>query len=218
MQGASRVSVVARGAVFTHARMKEGTNMTTPTARQHDMKQNTTPDAAPPEVQTPLTPQTPLIPTAPLRPGASGTAPASVASQTPVAPSVARMRTWNWSLRILGVVLALGGGLAVGYVASIMSFTSDVLLWAFVGGLVVWAMFVAALFQSFWAVILMPAISVVGLFVGSSIQNYSFDLQAWFTNGVGDIDTVVVAIIVPWMAGAFMGTPLGMWLKQRLRS
>lgn len=196
--------------------------MTTPTVRQRDATHDTIRDAAAPEAQTPLTPLTPatspLIPTAPLGPGVSMTEPATAVGQTPVASRVARRHSWNWSLRILGVVLAVVGGLALGYVLPIISFNSDLLLWAFVLGLVVWAALVAALLQSFWAVLLMPAISVVGLFVGSSIQIYGFDVPAWFTSGLGDIDIVVITIIVPWMAGAFIAAPLGMWIKQRLRS
>lgn len=120
-------------------------------------------------------------------------------------------------LRLLGVVLAFGGGIGLGYALPIMALNSDVLLWVSVIGLVIWAALAASLFQSFWAVFLVPVISVIGLFVGSSLQNYGFDMQAWFTSGLGDIDIVVLFIVLPWMVGAFIGTPLGMWVEQRIR-
>lgn len=156
------------------------------------------------EAQTPPTPPT--------------AQPAVPVSQPPVAAPAVRDQGWNLTLRILGVILAVVGGVALGYVAPNMSFSPTILLWGFMLGLVVWAVLIAALLQSFWAVLLVPAISLLGLFVGSSVQLYGFDVQAWFTNGLGDVDIVVITMIVPWMVGAFAGTPLGMWVKQRLRS
>ncbi len=164
------------------------------------------------------TPPTPLIPTAPLTPRVSTTPLAAPISQSPFTAHAARRQGWNQLLRILGVLLAVVGGLTLGYFAPTMSFGSDVILWAFVLGLVVWAALIAVLFQSFWAVLVVPAISLLGLFVGSSVQLFGFDIGAWFTSGFGDVDIVVITIIVPWMVGAFIGTPLGMWVKQRLRS
>jgi uncharacterized membrane protein len=63
-----------------------------------------------------------------------------------------------------------------------------------------------------------PGLSIIGLFVGNSIQLYGSDVLAWFTSGLANIDTVVVLIIVSWLVGAFIGTPFGMWVEQRLRS
>ncbi|HEY1389987.1 MAG TPA: hypothetical protein VGF38_15720 [Ktedonobacterales bacterium] len=95
---------------------------------------------------------------------------------------------------------------------------SDIRLWLFALGLVIWAALIAGLVQSFWAVLLVPGLSIIGLFVGNSMHLYGSDVLAWFTSGLAEIDSAVVLIIVLWLFGAFIGTPFGMWIEQRLRS
>lgn len=116
-----------------------------------------------------------------------------------------------WALRIVGVVMALGAGTVLGYVLPTM-----VIPWVFILALVVWEALAAALLQAWWAFLVVPVLSVVGLFVGSSYQAHGFDVQAWFTSGLGDVDVVVVLFVLPWMLAAAVGTLFGVWLKQRM--
>lgn len=199
--------------------------MATPTTEQRNATRESARDMSSSEAQahlTPLTPSTsPLIPTAPLIPGASAAKPLeplTPVSQPAIVSSAIREYGWSWPLRILGMALALVGGAAVGYVLRVPMLNSDIRLWLFALGLVIWAALVAGLVQSFWAVLLVPGLSIIGLFVGNSMHLYGSDVLAWFTSGLAEIDSAVVLIIVLWLFGAFIGAPFGMWIEQRLRS
>ena len=138
-------------------------------------------------------------------------------SSQPFSWSAASEHGGNWLLRLLGIGAAVGGGIALGYALPTMVIGPDVLLWLFVLALVAWAVLAAGLLQSWWALLIVPILSVVGLFIGSAYQAHGGALRAWFTSGVGDLDIVVALIVVPWVVGAVIGTPLGKWLEERLR-
>lgn len=138
-------------------------------------------------------------------------------SSQPFSWSDASEHGGNWLLRLLGAGIVVAGGSALGYALPTMVIGSDMLLWLFVLALVAWAALAAGLLQSWWALLIVPVISTVGLFVGSSYQAHGFDLRSWFTSSVGDVDVVVTLIVVPWVVGALVGAPLGKWVEQRLR-
>lgn len=190
------------------------------------MPPDTTYDTTAQEAQTTLTPLTPptspLIPTAPLKARASTTQPPAPVSQPPVTPPAATGQGWNWFLRILGVVLAIGGGIAFiypfhafwgGKAAPILP---DWLVLVALIGSAVLAVAAAALLRSWWAVLIAP----VAFFVGGQLallMARGFDFQHWSAAFLSVYISVLMFTTPLAIVGVVIGVPLGKWVARRMR-
>lgn len=147
------------------------------------------------------------------------TTPTAPVGQPPITPPAATGQGWNWFLRILGIVLAFGGGITLWYAI----FTADVAghegippsNWLVLVGLVgfaVWAALAAALLRSWWSVLVVPA----AFYVGTILAGNSFDISQLFSRG-GISWGVLLLTVLPAAIGAVIGTPIGTWIEQRIR-
>lgn len=132
----------------------------------------------------------------------------------PPASSVASPpRNWSLLLRILGVVVAVVGG-------GLLSLPSPLPLAVWVVQPVLLGLIAALLIRAWWALFVVPIAFLAGFFVVASLQMHGFNLQAWFTSGLGDVD-ILLLLVVPnvlgIVIGAVIGTPLGALIEMRRR-
>lgn len=135
-------------------------------------------------------------------------------------PPAAVGRGWNWVLRILGVILALGGGIALWYVlvaadahvrenGTLLPVWVDILAFLlFIG----WAALVAALLRTWWSFLIVPLAFYVGILLAVS----GFDLGQLIQNGLLEAWVVLILAVPAAVLGAWVGTYLGMRVEGRL--
>lgn len=132
-------------------------------------------------------------------------------------------RVWNWVLRAVGVIVALGGGIALWYAIAAADTHSRqgslVPVWVDLLALVgftAWAVLAGALLRSWWALLIVP----VAYYVGALLAANGFDLQQWFGNGVlhGILSgwSVLFLAVPPAAIGAAIGSPLGWRVERRI--
>ena len=119
-------------------------------------------------------------------------------------------------LRVLGVVLAMGGGIALGYAATSPVLNPVVAGWWLLAGLVVGGALLAMLLRSWWALLLLPVVVSVGVFVGTVIEGGGFDFHTLLPTAAEATYLVVLFVDVPLLVGVAIGTPLGRRLEQRM--
>lgn len=123
----------------------------------------------------------------------------------------------NWNLRILGTAMTFGGGIVAGYVFPTLEIRSAIVGWLALLGLIVWGALAAALFQSLWAILIVPAVFSVSVFLGTIIQGGGFDFQAWLATAPEAIALVAIFGVLPLLLGVAIGAPLGLRLAQQQR-
>ena len=165
------------------------------------MQRDTTHDTAAQEAQTTGAPMTPTTPTTP------STAPVG---RPPIAPPAAIGQGWNWFLRILGIVLAIGGGITLWYAMLATDVAghegippADWLVVLALIGFAAWAAVAAGLMRTWWALLIVPVAFLAGMAVtrGSVIFG----------------PPLLLSSTVPAIIGAVIGTPLGRWVERRIR-
>lgn len=124
---------------------------------------------------------------------------------------------WTWFLRILGVALAFAGGIALGYAATAPETGSTVGNWWVLIALVVCGALLALLLRSWWAIVILPVVFSVGIFVGTVIEGGGFDFQTWLPTAAEAAFFVVVFCDLPLMLGIALGTPFGGAIERRVR-
>lgn len=126
-------------------------------------------------------------------------------------------RGWDLLLRILGIVMAFGGGIAVGYAATSSEISSAVSGWWTLLALVVGGALFAMLFRSWAAILILPVVFSGGVFLGTIIQGGGFDFQKWLPTAAEATYILVIFGDLPLLLGVVIGTPLGKRLEQRIR-
>lgn len=143
----------------------------------------------------------------------------------PTLPTVGSM--WNlraafsggagtWLLRILGATLAIAGGIALGYFASAPATGSALSNWWTLLALVLWGALLATLLRSWSAILVLPVVFSIGIFLGTVIEGGGFNLQAWLPTAAEAAFLVVIFCDLPLMLGIALGTPLGKFIEQKL--
>lgn len=136
-------------------------------------------------------------------------------------PQLSRPRvSWqgkNSLLRILGVAMALGGGIAAGYAFPTMEIRSALVGWLALLAVVLWGALAGFLLRSWWAILIVPAVFSVSVFLGTIIQGGRFDFQAWLATAPFAIAFVAIFGVLPLLLGVAIGTPLGKRLEGRPR-
>jgi hypothetical protein len=113
--------------------------------------------------------------------------------------------------------MTFGGGIVAGYVFPTMEIRSALVGWLALLGLIVWGALAAALFQSLWAILIVPAVFSVSVFLGTIIQGGGFDFQTWLATAPEAIALVAIFGVLPLLLGVAIGAPLGLRLAQRQR-
>ncbi len=119
----------------------------------------------------------------------------------PPAPT-SSWRGWSLWLRVLGVIVALVGGLATVFIMNTLINVplEEVLLPPILVGFVS-----ASLLRSWWALLIIPVAFSVGTFLGFAL------------GFVEDADFIVILGILPVELGVGIGTPIGKWIEKRVR-
>jgi putative pyrroloquinoline-quinone binding quinoprotein len=145
-------------------------------------------------------------------------------NQQQMSAPAAPWRGWSPLLRVLGLAVALGGGVVLSvpqYLPSWLSGVLVVLLEVVVLGLVA-----SVLLRTGWALLIVPILFSVGFYVGNVIQMYGLDLQRLFdlvglfkglANGtVEGVDILLLLGVLPIECGVAIGIPIGKWMEKRL--
>jgi len=132
--------------------------------------------------------------------------------QTPSATPTSAWRGWDRWLRLLGVAVAVGGGMVLSLPTAVP--LAVVLVLPLVVGVVS-----AALVRSWWALLIVPVAFRVGfLLVGIPLAG-GFDVLARSSSeGIVEVFTILYGLqLVPVALGIAIGTPIGKKLEQRLQ-
>lgn len=132
--------------------------------------------------------------------------------QTPFASPTSAWRGWDHWLRLLGVAIAVGGGVVLSLPTAVP------LAMALVLPLVV-GVVSATLVRSWWALLIVPVAFRVGfLLVGIPLAG-GFDVLAHNSSvGTAEVITILYGLqLVPVALGIAIGTPIGKKLEQRLQ-
>lgn len=134
-----------------------------------------------------------------------GTAPPPAQKQQ--ATSASSWREWSRWLRILGVVVPL----VVSFICSFIDLSLLLVVWfPFLLGVVS-----AALFRSWWAVLVVPTALSIGALLGISLREGGLPNIA--STGFAEGVALFVAFgIVPMVIGAAIGAPLGKQIERLL--
>jgi hypothetical protein len=132
--------------------------------------------------------------------------------QTPSATPTSAWRGWDLWLRLLGVAVAVGGGVVLSLPTAVP--LAVVLVLPLVVGVVS-----AALLRSWWALLIMPVAFRVGfLLIGLPLAG-TFDVLARSSlEGTVEVFTILYGLqLLPIALGIALGTPIGKKLEQRLQ-
>jgi hypothetical protein len=132
--------------------------------------------------------------------------------QTPSATLNSAWRGWDLWLRLLGVAVAVGGGMVLSLPTAVPLAVTLVL--PLVVGVVS-----AALVRSWWALLIVPLAFRLGfLLVGIPLAG-GFDVLARNSSeGTAELITILFGLqLVPVALGIAIGTPIGKKLEQRLQ-
>lgn len=147
--------------------------------------------------------------------------PAAPVGQPPVTPPARTGQGWNWFLGILGVVLAIGGGIAIIYAFHTFWWSAegvptfpDWLVWVAIIGSVVLAVAAAALLRSWWAVLIVPVAFYVGGYLALLMAS-GFDFQQWSNAFLTVSFSVMLFTLPPAIVGTVIGVPIGKWVAKR---
>lgn len=147
---------------------------------------------------------------------------------TPIDPTLPTVDSpWNfrsafsggagtWILRVLGVTLAIAGGIALGYFATAPATGSPLGNWWTLLALVLWGALLALLLRSWSAIFVLPIVFSIGIFLGTVIEGGGFNLQTWLPTAAEAAFFVVIFCDLPLMLGIALGTPLGKRIEQKL--
>jgi len=119
-----------------------------------------------------------------------------------------KQRTWlNPLMRVVSIVLALGGSFAFVYLSSIDPF--DYNLWLIMLVILVYAAFCAVLYRSMWATLIIP----IALTLGALLAVF----LATVPEGTWDFFAVlgVLFVTLPALVGAIIGGFFGVAWKER---
>ena len=132
--------------------------------------------------------------------------------QTPSATPTSSWRGWDLGLRLLGVAVAVVGGVVLSLPMAVP--LAVVLVLPLVVGVVS-----AALLRSWWALLIVPVAFRVGfVLVGIPLAG-GFDILAR-NSSEGTIESLGILLglqLVPVALGIAIGTPIGKKLEQRLQ-
>ena len=132
--------------------------------------------------------------------------------QTPSATPTSSWRGWDLGLRLLGVAVAVVGGVVLSLPMAVP--LAVVLVLPLVVGVVS-----AALVRSWWALLIVPVAFRGGfLLVGIPLAG-GFDVLARSSSeGIVEVFTILYGLqLVPVALGIAIGTPIGKKLEQRLQ-
>jgi hypothetical protein len=138
-----------------------------------------------------------------------------------MAQPTARGRLWNWVLHIVGVILAIGGGIALWYLLVVIDVQlreQDLVLpvWLDILAFIVfaaWAALAAALLRTWWSLLIVS----VAFYAGILLAVAGFDLQQVLSNGLLAAWTVLILALPAAALGAAFGTYLGMRVEESIR-
>ena len=123
-------------------------------------------------------------------------------------PASSSWQGWSLWLRILGVVVALVGHLALAVMATQDYQSLGALLVILVG------VVSAGLIRSWWSLLIVPVLFGVGFSLSSLFTHGFYGFGEFFSNL---LSVMVLVLIVLVEIGVLIGTPLGKWIEQRLR-
>lgn len=138
--------------------------------------------------------------------------PPSADSSQPARP--ASWFGWNWLLRLLGVVVALGSGMIAGYglplyilyvwegLALWEAQPNLAPIWWIPPAMIVGGVLAASLLGTWWAVLIVPVVTNAGITVALGRPVLNVSMFVW--------------IIVPATIGAIIGTPAGGWVQRKI--
>jgi hypothetical protein len=132
--------------------------------------------------------------------------------QTPSATPTSSWRGWDRWLRLMGVVIAVVGGVVLSLPTAV-PVTVDLVMPLLVG------LVSAALLRSWWALLIVPVAFRVGfVLVGIPLAG-AFDVLARSSSeGIVEVLTILYGLqLVPVALGIALGTPIGKQLEQRLQ-
>jgi hypothetical protein len=127
--------------------------------------------------------------------------PAPRVDQPPIAPPAMLRPGWDWLLRTLGMVVALGIGIAF---SSVMLGLGgpwwNLLAWL---GFVALAALAAGLLRTWWAILIVPVAVFAGIGIASG----------------GDLGSASLLLVgtATGALGAVIGTPIGWWIARQRR-
>jgi hypothetical protein len=132
--------------------------------------------------------------------------------QTPSVAPTSSWRGWDRWLRLLGVAVAVVGGV-------VLSFPTDMPLAVVLVLPLVVGVLSAALLRSWWALLIVPVAFRVGFLLVSIPLAGAFDVLARSSSeGTVEVFTILYGLqVVPVALGVALGTPIGKQLGQRLQ-
>ena len=132
--------------------------------------------------------------------------------QTPSVTLTSAWRGWDRWLRLLGVAVAVGGGVVLSLPTAVP--LAVILVLPLVVGLLS-----AALLRSWWALLIVPVAFRVGFLLAGIPLAGAFDVLARSSSdGIVEVFTILYGLqLVPVALGIALGTPIGKKLEQRLQ-
>lgn len=153
------------------------------------------------------------------------TTPTAPVGEPPITPSAATGQGWNWLLRILGIVMAFGGGIALMATAALLPWNTipEADNWTLLGVLVAeslfWGFVAALLLRSWWAILIVPVAFSAGIYLYMLYQAFQwsgFNLQQWLPSSGDAMPYWMLRGTLPATIGAVIGALFGKWVGRRI--